>query len=244
MPANYGVYSDKRKLSDYENFRSASLYEPQPYYVGCGSGSNVNAGLVPEAFLDSWEVSRLGTYVEKMQDTFAQVTSYGNWNVFGNVLVIDCGQQTEPVVTTKDKLDNIREIYGLSISHLAKVLQTSRPSLHSWLDGSREPRDQSVQRINQIYKFARKWQNQSEFHYPPDRLMRQPLGDGPSMLARLERIHLLDTEIEEGLELLLQLMRRQRIQMDAVKDKNAGVEVSDREQEKTRRQLTPTLYSK
>jgi len=238
MNGNYGTYrATERK---YEKHILASLYEPQHALTDAGSGGNINAELVTAAGMDPWPVSILGGQVQRVPIKAAE---YGCWNAY----VLDRPNPTptvEHVRTTKEKLDHIRDIFGLSISHLAGALLTSRPSLHAWLDGNVEPRDQSIERIMQIHRIAQMWRRKSTFHYSPDRLMRQPLGNGPSMLERLEKANLDDVEIQDGLEKLLQLMQRQRIQMDQAKQRSSSTSLSEREQERTRHSLTTTVTSR
>jgi len=238
MNGNYGTYyAAERK---YEERMFASQYEPQHALTDVGSGSNASAELVTAAGMDPWSVSIFG---ERVQRVRIKSADYGGWKVD----VIDRPSPTptvEHVRTTKEKLDHIRDIFGLSISHLAGALLTSRPSLHAWLDGNVEPRDQSIERIMQIHRIAQMWRRKSTFHYSPDRLMRQPLGNGPSMLERLEKANLDDVEIQDGLEKLLQLMQRQRIQMDQAKQRSSSTSLSEREQERTRHSLTTTVTSR
>lgn len=225
----------------YKRALMASQYLACDEVTSTGSASNVNANLVAVARQNPWPVSRMGEHVQKIPIRDAR---YSGWIVH----VIDntasgTGAVPVPVLTTKDKLDHIRAAFGLSISHLSKVLMTTRPTLHSWLDGEVEPRDQSVNRIDRIYQISQAWKQKCSFHYSPDRLMRQPLGAGSSMLARLERERLDDAEINEGLDRLLELVQRQRKQMDLAKQRTEKEALSAAEQENTRHFLTPTVYS-
>lgn len=238
MPNYYGA--DKANENIGYGRHLGSLYQPQDFSTAVGSGGDINSILVHARSSEQpWPVSRLG---DKLQHIHVKAADYGGWLVY----VLEISNQIQPktqILTTIDKLEQIRQIFGLSLSHLAKALLTSRPSLHSWLEGI-EPRDQSVKRINQIFKIALQWKNKSIFHYSPDRLMRQPLGDEPSMLQRLERDKLNMNELQDGLDKLQQLMQRQRDQMDQVKHRSAKSTLSTKEKEKTRHALTRTVISK
>jgi hypothetical protein len=238
MNENYGTYNATERK--YGKHIFATQYEPRCAHTDVGSGSRISAELVAAAGMDPWSVSNFG---ERVQRVRIKAADYGGWKVD----VLDRPDPTptvDHVRTTKEKLNHIRDIFGLSISHLAGALLTSRPSLHAWLDGNVEPRDQSIERIMQIHQIAQMWKRQSAFHYSPDRLMRQPLGSGPSMLERLEKANLDDVEIQDGLEKLLQLMRRQRIQMDQAKQRSSSTSLSEREQERIRHSLTTTVTSR
>lgn len=236
----YEVYDDFEKKKRYEHLM-ASMYRPQPKLMDeVGSGGNINARLVAIVGREG-EFDSTGS-APQLSISLKSV-GYGEWQV----LVLNCLEESNairPVLTTKDKLDEIRDIFGLSISHLANVLITSRPSLHAWLDGSVEPRDQSIRRIDQIHEYAKLWKGKSPHHYSPGRLMRQRLGGGTPMLSILEREHLDDAEIQEGFNKLLQLMERQRSQMDRAKRRSRKTVLPKEEQEKTRHQLTSTIGSR
>ena len=240
MKRNFGEYHVNEK-TEYKRFVWASQYQPQHEFTRVGSGGNISAQLVDAMGVDlAWPVSRCGNELRYIN---IKTADYGGWPVD----VLDrtgLSPVTDHVVTTKDKLDLIRKHFGLSISHLAKTLLASRPSLHAWLKGEEPTRDANIERINHIYQIAMEWKRRSPYHYAPDRLMRQPLGEGPSMQARLERKHLDDAEIRDGLDKLLQLMQRQRAQMDHAKQRSAETTLSEQEQERTRHQLTTTIYSK
>lgn len=232
------IYYEKKPTA-YSYGLWSSAYQPQFEITGVGSGSNVNAYLVSAGSSQLWPVSQWGVSLQRIP---IRIEAYGGWDVV--VLDQPKPQSTmDQIVTTKDKLEQIRDIFGLSISQLAKVLLASRPSLHAWLRG--EPtRDAHIERINQIYRIAMEWKRQLPYHYAPGHLMRQPLGDGASMLVRFERDQLNDAEIQNGLGKLLRLMQVQREQMDRAKRRSTKAALSIDEQDNTRRGLTTTLNSK
>jgi len=239
MGPTYGAYN--RNDENNPKYPMPLLqYQTQQSPMQVGSGGNVNGQLVTIAGLYLWPISDIAERIPKIPVT---VKIYGEWPV----RVLDCSDPMpveEHILTTKDKLDQIRDSFGLSISHLAKILSTSRPTLHAWIDHNVEPRDQSRTRINQIYRYSQLWKAKSKFHYSPGRLMRQQLADSPSLLERLECDHLDDAEIQNGLERLLLLMERQRVQMDQVKQRSGAKALPKQEQEKTRHELTPTISSR
>jgi len=218
----------------------ASGYQPSQIISNVGSGSNINGQLVAQANSNHhWPISRFGSASPLVA---IKHVNYGKCVVSVLDRINEAPYQS-PILTTKEKLEEIRTLFGLSISHLAKVLLTSRPSLHAWLEGA-EPRDQSIERIGQIYQIALTWRKMSPFHYSPDRLMRQSLGDSLSMLKRLERENINQDEVKDGLEKLLTLMQRHREQMDQAKQRSTKTSLTEIEKDSTRHNLTQSVYSK
>lgn len=144
--------------------------------------------------------------------------------------------------TTAEKLEIIKDIFGISLSQLAKILRTSRPSIYSWLEGE-EPREATEQRIREIYGYAEHWREINQYHFSPAPLFRQPLGNSLSMLDRLTKANLNDEEIENGLTSILELMQRRRERMDRSKHKTKNSSLSESEVMQHRHNLTQTIGS-
>ena len=150
--------------------------------------------------------------------------------------------EKEIIRTTAEKIENIRNILGVSISHLAKILKTSRPSIYSWLDGE-EPRGKTIQRIQQLCDVTEQWEKKNQYHFTPGTLLLQPIGKSLSMLERLERDELKLDEIESGFESLLELMHRRRKRMDRSKEKTKNSVICKDDKDKTRHEFTHTTGS-
>jgi len=146
-------------------------------------------------------------------------------------------EKVDFVRATAEKIEHIRDIFGLSISHLAKILRTSRPSVYKWLEGE-EPREQFAARIQQLCKFADHFSEMNPHHFSPGPLLRQPLDNSPSLLELLEREKLMSDEVELGLSTILDLMNRRRERMDRSKRRTETSAISDIDKEKNRRELT------
>ncbi len=166
--------------------------------------------------------SRYGAVVDSLSQLKERLVSI---DISGNrmVLSITTGAETEVIAppTIPEKLDQIRNAFGLSMSALADVLQASRASVYNWYETA-PGSEHILQRIETLFEIAREWQEINPYHYPPGKLMKQKLGDGPSMLERLGRDVLDMEEIQEGLEGLLALMRKQRERMDRAKARSAN----------------------
>lgn len=236
MDINYDVFLDHENSSDVKNSR-VSGYQPEHFASAVGTGSN--SSLVTAVCSDqSWPVSQLTVKFKRINEDIRESDSAGS---LVNVTNMPNDKLNLPILTTKEKLDQVREIFGLSISHLAEVFRVSRPTLHSWLDGI-EPRDSSIERIKQVYDFSQSWKNKSTFHYPPGKLMRQSLGNAPSMHMSLSQDKLIPGEINEGFNKLLELMERQQSQMDQAIKRSQDSTLSQKDKHKNRHSLTNTIY--
>ncbi len=191
-------------------------YEPEPLEVNsgssihvllgsegmftiCGSGSRFDAALaglirhpIPVHAPDAWPVIILSSEVEAI----------------------------DAPPTIAEKLNGIREAFGLSMAALADILKVSRASVYNWFED--EPRSASIiQRIETLYETAQEWKVKNPYHYAPGKLMKQKLGDGSGMLERFSREELNMDEIRSGMDSLLVLMNKQRERMDRVKARSA-----------------------
>jgi len=152
----------------------------------------------------------------------------GDWIV----LRLDLREETEEISppTVGEKFDQIRDAFGLSMSALADILQSSRASVYNWFET--EPRSTEIlERIETLAEIAQKWQGMNPYHYAPSKLIKQKLGDGPSMLECFSRDVLDKDEIQNGLESLLALMKKQRERMDRAKARSSKI-LADNESHK------------
>jgi len=236
---DYAYYTEENNDA-YRNFRHASQYLADKNQI-CdpGSGTNVNGALIIAGAGDPWSVSRFGN---QLQHVPVQKSQYGNWYVI-ELREIRDEQAILPVLTTEDKLKDTMRIFGLSISHLANVLCSSRPSVHYWLDGA-EPRGANIiNRIDQLYQLAQQWKDSSPYHFSPGRLLRQALGNAPSMLQLLEADPINLQEITNSFKQLLELMQRKNEQLERSRLLDEKSELSETEKRKSRLKHTKSVYS-
>lgn len=158
------------------------------------------------------------------------------------VLSAEPDEETDVVISTAEKIELVRDGFGVSISQLAKILRTSRPSIYSWLEGE-IPREQYLQRIEKIFNFAKYWTEINPYHFSPGPILRQPLGGLPSMLEQLEQEELHSDEIKVSLTLLLDLMHQKRRRMDRSKRFSDNSQINEIEKSRHRRSLTRTVGS-
>ena len=139
--------------------------------------------------------------------------------------------------TIAEKLDLIRSAFGLSMSALAKVLRSSRASIYNWYET--EPRsDEVLHRIDTLNDIALQWKKMNPYHYAPGKLMKQQLADGPSLLERFSQEKLDRESIQQGLEGMLVLMKKQRARMDRAKARSAKVSAEDESHRELLERLT------
>ncbi len=148
----------------------------------------------------------------------------------------------EDIRTTKDKIEYIRDSFGISISNLSKVLLTTRPSIYSWLNND-EPREASRQRIEAVFEFAELWNEINSYHFSAGKLFRLPLGNQPSMLDRLEKTDLDKSEIVDGLHALKLMMDRRNQSIESSKLRTSDAVSTELEKRKNRRSLTGIVGS-
>lgn len=171
-------------------------------FADCGSGS--------------WRDAALAELREKISRQYFS----GNWIVVS----LDFEENTEKFspYTIAEKLKQIRDAFGLSIAALADILKVSRASVYNWFESA--PRSTcAIKRIEKMYGIAQEWRSQNPYHYAPGRLMKQALGDGPSMIERLSHDELDLDEIRNGMNGLLVLMNKQRERMDRAKARSAKI---------------------
>lgn len=145
-------------------------------------------------------------------------------------------EQAAPA-TIAEKLDLIRNAFGLSMSALAKVLQSSRASIYNWYKA--EPRsDEVLERIDTLHEIALQWKDMNPYHYAPGKLMKQKLADGQSLLERLGQDSLDKESVQRGLEGLLVLMTKQRERMDRAKARSGKGAADEESHEEIMERLT------
>jgi DNA-binding transcriptional regulator YiaG len=69
------------------------------------------------------------------------------------------GQQAIAPITVPQKLESIREAFGLSTSALADVLAVSRPTIYQWIKGQSEPSGENRARLERVSLLAAKWRD-------------------------------------------------------------------------------------
>jgi len=89
-------------------------------------------------------------------------------------------------ITVPQKIESIREAFGLSTSALAEVLAVSRPTIYQWIKGQSEPTGENRNRLDRVALHAATWRKAI-----PDESMDHWLTDSepgePSLLDLLRQ---------------------------------------------------------
>lgn len=185
-----------------------------------------------------------GSWCDAIFPTLREYVSHPPFSGDWVVGVFDFAKETEALSppTVGEKLDEIRGSFGLGMTTLANILKASRASVYNWLED--EPRStDAIQRIEAVYAIAKEWGNKNPFHYVPGKLMKQKLGDDPSMLERLTREELNLDEIRGGMGGLLALMNKQRQRMDHAKMRSSKSVVDSESHKELLERLTCSVTS-
>jgi DNA-binding transcriptional regulator YiaG len=73
------------------------------------------------------------------------------------VVIENACQQASAPVTTPQKIEFIRESFGVSTSALAEILGVSRPTIYQWIKGQSEPSGDNKARLDRIALTAATW---------------------------------------------------------------------------------------
>lgn len=235
---NWSPSVDENEYSPWENgFTATELIDKNA--SGSSSLGQI-ADLVNADVRGNWLVSSGNAqYVVPVIHRAEIGAGWGAAMVFG---ADDLLLESEKVSITAEKIELIRSAFGVSVSQLAKILRTSRTSVYAWIDGE-EPRERTMQRVEQIHQFAKYWSEMNPYHFSPGPVLRQKLGDSPSMLELLEQEVLDAAVIEQGLGTVLELMHRKHDRMHRASQRTGKVGVSDSVKRDRRHALTSAIGS-
>lgn len=204
------------------------------------SSARVHGQLVERLLTDCGSGSRRDSVFAGLKEQIVSDTYTGDWTVHIFPSAIAVIEAVPP--TMVEKLGTIRDAFGLSAGSLADILKASRASVYNWLEHEL-PTERFTQRIDQLYSIAKKWESMNVYHYPPGKLMKQKLGDGPSIQDRLRREVLDTTEISKGLEDLLALMRNQREKIDHARIRSSKAQGDTASQKEILERITGSITS-
>lgn len=195
-------------------------YSPAPFENHDSTGTRELLRLVEKLSSSCGSGSWCDAAFSQLEANVTRDYFSGGWLVI--LLPSTEAEERNLLPTIAEKLNGIRDAFGLSMAALADVLKASRASVYNWFEN--EPRGEKiVQRIETLYEIAQEWDAKNPYHYAPGKLMKQKLGDGPSMFDRLCREELDFNEIRNGIDSLLALMTKQRERMDRTKERSAKI---------------------
>lgn len=112
---------------------------------------------------------------------------------------------TQPMTAT-EQLSFVRTALGASITDLADLLDVSRPTLYSWMQGT-EPRDEHLERLQKLTLQAN---NIDAFGIAGlGKLLKRPLQEGQTLLDLIKQDHPLTPALDE-LAALARIEEKQR----------------------------------
>jgi len=242
-PPVYGCSDDKISCSlgyEYQTYESVNRH---------ASGSSIRGQIADLINTDTTAKFAITQEGIRLSSIRLRRIPLGQWSVFDlndmNELAVSEQDQcvdSSNIKTTAEKIEYIRDVFGLSISDLAKTLKKSRPSVYSWLEGD-EPNEKTMQRIHQIYGIASDWSKKNQYHFSPGSMLRQPLGDMPSFFSLLEEEKLDLNKVKSGLVILLKLMQNKRDRMDRSKQRTKASSLSQEQKNNNLSGLTQSIGS-
>jgi AcrR family transcriptional regulator len=116
----------------------------------------------------------------------AQTVSYVPSGALLHVRVLrstDGNIDSDRLLDTQEKLAGIRHYLSMTVTDLAKVLRVGRPTVYAWLRDGADLRAEHAQRLESIYRIARKWRMMSS--RPVGAFLNQPLTAGETLRSLL-----------------------------------------------------------
>lgn len=89
----------------------------------------------------------------------------------------------QSVQTTSEIIVAVRSALGLQITELASILHVQRPTIYAWVDDRATPHPQNRERLHQLYRVVREWEQLSD--RPLSARLRHVAQDGKSLLDLL-----------------------------------------------------------
>jgi DNA-binding transcriptional regulator YiaG len=111
----------------------------------------------------------------------------------------------------------IRSSLSLQIKELAEILRVQRPTVYSWIKNEVEPSPTNRERLQYLYRIARKWKQLCNL--PADSLIRSTGADGHSVLELLKADEVDQTAIIKRLEGLATQRRKMKREADEKRPK-------------------------
>lgn len=104
------------------------------------------------------------------------------------------GEDDAELFSPAERLEQIRQLLGLTVTDLARLMDTSRPTVYAWLNGQ-EPRPEVHTRLIGLERQAK---DIAVYDLPRiNKLIRRPLHCGGSLLDRLQKGDPLQPALEE-----------------------------------------------
>jgi hypothetical protein len=153
--------------------------------AGTGSASSC---LGTPSFLIKWNNAFLSAVLLVGTGGFAsaQTVNYVPSGALLHVRVLrstDGNIDSDRLLDTQEKLAGIRRYLSMTVTDLAKALRVGRPTVYAWLRDGADLRTEHAQRLEAIYRIARKWRMTSS--RPVGTFLNQPVVSGETLLSLL-----------------------------------------------------------
>ncbi|MGH9501351.1 MAG: hypothetical protein ACRD20_00725 [Terriglobales bacterium] len=113
---------------------------------------------------------------------------------------------SDRLLDTQEKLAGIRRYLSMNVTNIARALRVRRPTVYSWLRDEPSVRPGHAQRLEAIYKIARKWRMLSS--KPIGGFLNRQLASGTTVLELLSARTLDETAISVGFAQILGTLNR------------------------------------
>lgn len=162
----------------------------------------------------SFSFEDLGADLESLMVYGGETAPFGSGSDSTGPVVVRLEHFTSPrrAGTLRATLDNseviavIRSSLSLQIKELAAIVGVQRTHVYSWINGESQPAAQHRDRLQQVYRLARRWNQLCQF--PADDFIRKPGEDGQSVLDLLKSETLDESAIDRRLERLARNRRK------------------------------------
>lgn len=157
-----------------------------PYLAG-GSGS-ISIGISNHAV--AYEQNAAVSAAESLRKHTGGVLNYKYWVIQPSPPLIESEQNIAAnALSLKDKITNIRSVFGLSITQMAEVMRVERITVYDWIrrDSMDSVRGNSRERINAINELATTW---GKFPALGGKFLFETLPDGSCVMNLLSALNL------------------------------------------------------
>jgi len=113
---------------------------------------------------------------------------------------------TNRLLDTQEKLAGIRRYLSMNVTDMARTLRVARPTVYSWFRDEAGLRSHHLQRVEAIYRIARRWRRVSS--QPVGTFLAQPLASGDSLLDLLSAKALNESDIQDAFAQIQKALNR------------------------------------
>jgi hypothetical protein len=113
---------------------------------------------------------------------------------------------TNRLLDTQEKLAGIRRYLSMNVTDMARALRVARPTVYSWFRDEAGLRSHHLQRVEAIYRIARRWRRIST--QPVGAFLAQPLASGDSLHDLVSAKALNESDIQDAFAQIQKALNR------------------------------------